>query len=75
MAEDRKSTEKEFHGCCEGMPIADMMRKMMEAKKSGAPSHCAEMMSRMMEMFCAGKKKEESAQNGEENSVSDVNRA
>ena len=70
MAEDQKSTQKEFQSCCEGMPIADLMRKMMEAKKSGAPSHCAEMMSRMMQMFCAGKKKEESAQKPEENPVS-----
>lgn len=70
MAEDQKNTQEEFPRCCEGTPFAEMMRKMMEAKKSGAPFDCAGMMSRMMQMCCAGKKKEESAQKPEENSVS-----
>ncbi len=71
MAEDQKNTQKEFPGCCEGMPFAEMMRKMMEAKKSGASFHCAEMMSQMMQACCgAGEKKETSTQKPEENPVS-----
>ena len=53
MAEDQKKDQKEFKGCCEAMPCADMMRKMMEAGKSGSPFNCAEMMSQMMPM-CGG---------------------
>jgi hypothetical protein len=70
MAEDQKNTQKEFQSCCEGMPFADMMRKMMEAKKSGSPFNCAEMMSQMMQMCCgAGKKKEEPTQEAKGNPV------
>ena len=62
MAEEQKKTQKEFQGCCGGMPFGDMMRKMLEAKKSGHPFNCAEMMSQMMKM-CGGaaKKEKESA--------------
>ncbi len=68
MAEDPKNTQKEFPGCCEGTPFADIMRKMMEAKKSGSSSSCAEMMSQMKQMFFgAGKEKEECAQKQKEN--------
>ena len=60
MAEDQKNTQKEFKSCCEGVPFGDMMRKMMEAKKSGSSFDCAEMMSQMMKMCSrAAKKKEE----------------
>jgi hypothetical protein len=48
MAEDQKNTQKEFKSFCEGIPFADMMRKMMDAKKSGSPFNCAEMMREMM---------------------------
>jgi hypothetical protein len=58
MAEDQKKTQKEFQNCCEGMPFADMMRKMVEAKKSGSPFNCAEMISQMMKM-CGGAGKKE----------------
>ena len=59
MAEDQKKTTKDFQDFCQGMPCADMMRKMMEAKKPGHPFKCAEMMSQMMQMCGkAGKKKE-----------------
>ncbi len=47
MAEDQKDTQGKSQGCCEGMPFADMMRKMMEGKKAGS-FNCAEMMSQMM---------------------------
>ena len=68
MAEDQKNTQKEFKSFCEGMPFADMMQKMMDAKKSGSPFNCAEMMSQMMKMCCgARKKKEGPAQETKEN--------
>jgi hypothetical protein len=53
MAEDPKNGGKESKSCCEGMPFAEMMRKMMEAKNTGGPCNCAEMMSKMMPM-CRG---------------------
>jgi hypothetical protein len=59
MAEDQRNTQKEFQSCCEGMPFADMMRKMMEAKKSRSPFNCAEMMSQMMQMCCGTREKKE----------------
>ena len=46
MAKEEKKTQEEFQSFCQGMPFADMMRKMMEGKGSGAPAGCAEMMSR-----------------------------
>ncbi len=71
MAEDQKNAQKEFQGCCGGMPFGDMMRKMMEAKKSDSPFNCAEMMSQMMQKFCGtGEKKEESTQETKENPAS-----
>ena len=64
MAEDQKNSQKGFQGCCEGVSFADMMRKMMESKKSGSTFNCAEMMSQMMQMCCgAAKKKEETKEN------------
>ncbi len=70
MAEEQKNTQKEFQSCCEGMPFAEMLRKMMEAKKSGSPVNCAEMMSQMMQMCCgAREKKEGPAQESKENPV------
>ena len=64
MAEEQKKTREGFPSYCEGMPFGDMMRKMMEAKKSGTPFNCAEMMSQMMKM-CGGskEKREEPKQN------------
>jgi len=59
MAEDQKNSQKGFQTCCEGMPFADMMRKMMEAKKAGHPFNCAEMMSRMMQTCCGARDKKE----------------
>jgi len=59
MAEDPKSTPKDFQSFCGGMPFGDMMKKMMEAKQSGQPFNCAGIMSQMMQMCCGGGKKEE----------------
>jgi len=71
MAKDQKNTQKEFQSCCEGTPFADMMRKMMEAKKSGSPFNCAEMMSQMMQKCCGAKEKKEGPPQGsKENPVS-----
>jgi CTP synthase (UTP-ammonia lyase) len=69
---DQENTQKEFRGCCEGMPFADMMRKMTEAKKTGHPVNCAEMMSQMMQMCCeARESKEKPTQETEKSSVPD----
>jgi len=70
MAEDQKNAQKEFQCCCGGMPFGDMMRKIMEAKRSGSPFDCAERMSQMMQKYCgAGEKKEGPTQEFKENSV------
>ena len=58
MPEDQKKDQKEFKSCCEGMPFAEMMGKMMEAKKGEAPFNCVEMMSQMMKM-CGGQEKDD----------------
>jgi len=59
MSEEQKKSEKGFPGCCAGMPLGDMMRKMMEAKNSGTPFNCAEMMSQMRQMCCGASGKKE----------------
>jgi hypothetical protein len=66
MAEDQKDTQKEFKSFCEGIPFADMMRKMMDAKKSGSPFNCAEMMREMMTQ--SSRAQEEPEENKEEES-------
>jgi hypothetical protein len=71
MTEDKKNRTKEFQKFCEGMPLADMMKKMKEAKKGGGSFNCAEMMSQMMKMCCGAKEKKEGpSQEGKENPVS-----
>ena len=68
MADDQKNIPKEFLGCCEGMPFAEMMRKMMEAKKAASSCDCRVMMSRMMKMCKGtGEKKEEPTPAAREN--------
>ncbi len=47
MAEDQKNMKSKFEGCCEGMPFAEIMEKMMAAKKAGS-FNCAEMMKKIM---------------------------
>jgi hypothetical protein len=54
MAGEQNKTREGWQGCCGGMP----MRKMLEAKKSGQPFNCAEMMSQMMKMWAGAPKKE-----------------
>ena len=62
MAEEQKETEEGFQSFCGGIPCGDMMRKMLETKKSGQSFNCAEMMSQMMKMWGgAAKKEKESA--------------
>ena len=62
MTEEQKKTQEGFQSFCGGMPCGDMMRKMMEAKKSGSPFNCSEMMSQMMKMYgSAAKNEKESA--------------
>jgi hypothetical protein len=64
MVEEQKKTAEGFQSFCGGMPCGDMMRKMLEAKKSGQPFNCAEMMSQMMQkMFGSREKKEETKGN------------
>jgi hypothetical protein len=58
MAEEQKNSTKDFQKFCSGMDFAEIMRKMMEAKKTGHAFNCAEMMSHMKQMCGAGKKRE-----------------
>ncbi len=53
MAEEQKETQGKSQGC-EGMPFADMMRKMMEGKQEGTPFNCAEIMGKIIEGKKAG---------------------
>jgi hypothetical protein len=70
MSNDQKNAQGEFQDCCGGMACGDMMRKMLEAKKSGQPFNCAEMMSQMMQLFReTGEKKERSSRETDENSA------
>ncbi len=46
MKEDQKTTAKESQGFGEGMPFAEMMRKIMGQK--GVDSPCAEMIKKIM---------------------------
>ena len=68
MAEEQKKTRGGFLSYCEGTPCEEMMRKMLEARKSGQPFPCAERMSQMMQICCGTKeKKEEPTQGSQEN--------
>ena len=48
MNEEQKNTTEEFQKFWEGTPFADMMKKMMEAKKSSGSFNCAEMIHKIM---------------------------
>lgn len=61
MSEDQKNPLKDFQDFCGEMPIADLMRKIMDVKKSGPPFNCAEMMSRMMQMCCGAREEKAGA--------------
>ena len=59
MAEEQKKRENEFTSCCQGMPLTEMIRKIMEKKTTGSPFDCAEMLSRMTRVCCGFPTKEE----------------
>jgi hypothetical protein len=64
MSDEQKKTRQGFQGFCAGMSCRDMMRKMLEAGKSGQSFNCAEMISQMVKMRSGDAKKEkESAPN------------
>jgi len=52
--EQKKNTKEETLNCCEGMPFAEMMQKMMNQQGEGLGFDCAEMMSEMMEKVKTG---------------------
>ena len=64
MVENQQNTPKEFPSFFEGTPFADMMRKMMGAKKADHRFNCIEMMSQMMQMGCRARDKKEGAPQG-----------
>ena len=54
MSDEQKNTKEETLNCCECMPFAEMMQKMMNQQGEGLGFDCAEMMSQMMEKMKAG---------------------
>ena len=54
MSDEQKNTKEETLDCCEGMPFAEMMQKMMNQQGEGLGFDCAEMMSEMMEKVKTG---------------------
>jgi len=54
MSDEQKNTKEETLNCCEGMPFAEMMQKMMNQQGEGLGFDCAEMMSEMMEKVKTG---------------------
>ena len=54
MSDEQKNTKEETLNCCEGMPFAEMMQKMMNQQGEGLGFDCAEMMSKMMEKVKTG---------------------
>lgn len=54
MSDEQKNTKEETLNCCEGMPFAEMMQKMMNQQGEGLGFDCAEMMSQMMEKMKTG---------------------
>jgi len=47
MADKRKNTGEEFFNCCESIPFAELMQKMMNQRAEELDSKCAEMMQKM----------------------------
>ena len=47
MSDEQKNTKEETLNCCEGMPFAEMMRKMMNQQGEGLSFNCAEIMQKM----------------------------
>ena len=54
MSNEQKNSKEETCNCCEGMPFAEMMQKMMNQRGEGLGFDCAEMMSQMMEKMKTG---------------------
>ena len=54
MSDEQKNTKEETLNCCEGMPFAEMMQKMMNKQGEGLGFDRAEMMSQMMEKLKTG---------------------
>ncbi|MBT8407575.1 MAG: hypothetical protein KJP05_08965 [Deltaproteobacteria bacterium] len=54
MSDEQKNTKEETLNCCEGIPFAEMMQKMMNQQGEGLGFDCAEMMSQMMEKMKTG---------------------
>jgi len=54
MSDEQKNTKEETLNCCEGIPFAEMMQKMMNQQGEGLGFDCAEMMSEMMEKVKTG---------------------
>ena len=49
MSDEQKNTKEETLNCCEGIPFAEIMQKMMNQQGEGLGFDCSEMMSQMME--------------------------
>ena len=63
MTDKQENTREESFNCCEGMPFAEMMRKMMDQERGCHGFDCAEMMQKMMKMHCrVGEEKEETTE-------------
>ena len=54
MTDEQKNTKEETLNCCEGIPFAEMMQKMMNQQGEGLGFDCSEMMSQMMEKMKTG---------------------
>ena len=56
MSEEQKNIKQETLNCCESMPFAEMMQKMMNQQSEGFGFHCAEIMQKMtdQEGGCCG---------------------
>jgi hypothetical protein len=54
MSDEQKNTKEETLNCCEGIPFAEMMQKMMNQQGEGLGFDCSEMMSQMMEKMKTG---------------------
>jgi hypothetical protein len=54
MSDEQKNTQEETLNCCEGIPFAEMMQKMINQQGEGLGFDCSEMMSQMMEKMKTG---------------------
>ena len=56
MRDEQKNTKEEALNCCEGMPFAEMMHKMMNQQGEGLGFDCAEIIQKItnQEGGCCG---------------------